>query len=149
MPNMRKDVPFGEYRLDMNKLADNVVSVQSATKHKIAHFPNAEVSDNLKAALLSLIAGSEPNVGKLTSGELSYLKKLINKSHADVELPDVQPQGDNHKLLLRMKILTGEIQAGNHNNPQIKKELTFIIQTMVKRGMITMQKAQEFARHWL
>lgn len=122
---------IGGFHLDERKLlGKNIVSLRYPTGKKIYDFPNVEVGDNLREALLRVSRGLKPDHKKLTGGEVDYLSRLMKRSAHSKKRDRISAVGRIPQLAgTELQILLGEVKAGN-NSPLIATKLKLVLRRL-------------------
>ena len=151
--DMRDNAAFGRLALDRKELNNNRLSLQYGHNgHRLTAYPKTDISNNMKNAIVAIMASQEPDFDTLDADDKHFLKELIKTSGVEVSnLPKHMRKGSKkcksikecgtpkQKLMNKFKILTGEIQAGN-NNDQIKHDLKKIAHSMRSKGYLTKEQ---------
>ena len=132
---------------------------------KIADFKNSKVSNDLKAALLSVLKKNKlGDLSELSPADRDYLFSIVALSSPEIvkgELSKKQEErlaasiratrenreqkalkSRSQKQFSRLQLLVGESMAGNNNNDQIRKEARRLLNGLVQSGQLSLEEAQ-------
>ena len=141
-----KEVQFGKLTLLLHKLYyHNILAVKHRGNISIAGLKNTKVSDKFVAIIMSLIQGDNPThteINSLPVMEKQLYDRLIHLAHLNKKLPHTEDK-TIHDLKKRMKLIEGEIHAGN-NSPLLKKELYVICHTLKDFNVLSMGEIKEY-----
>ena len=141
-----KEVQFGKLTLLLHKLYyHNILAVKHSGNISIAGLKNTKVSDKFVAIIMSLIEGDNPThteINSLPVMEKQLYDRLIHLEHLNKKLPHTEDK-TIHDLKKRMKLIEGEIHAGN-NSPLLKKELYVICHTLKDFNVLSMGEIKEY-----
>jgi hypothetical protein len=156
-------------------LSNGTLSLSRRTKRgtlsKIDGFPNKKVSKHFQEALLSLLKSKRlPDLSDLPDEERQFLYKLlaitappqlvrtdgglterqkerIEEAKKEIKARTIMKNKEFRypAYLQRLTLLVGEALAGNHNNPELMKEGTRILNTLVRAGVISKDEAERVA----
>ena len=141
-----KEVKFGKLTLLLHKLYyHNILAVKHSGNISIAGLKNTKVSDKFVAIIMSLIQGDHPThteINALPMIEKQIYDRLIHLAHLNKKLPHTEDK-TIHDLKKRMKLIEGEIHAGN-NSPLLKKELYVICHALKDFGVLSMTELKDY-----
>jgi hypothetical protein len=141
-----KEVKFGKLTLLLHKLYyHNILAVKHSGNISIAGLKNTKVSDKFVALIMSLIQGDHPThteINALPMIEKQLYDRLIHLAHLNKKLPHTEDK-TIHDLKKRMKLIEGEIHAGN-NSPLLKKELYVICHALKDFGVLSMTELKDY-----
>ena len=141
-----KEVQFGKLTLLLHKLYyKNILAVKHNGNISIAGLKNTKVSDKFVKLIMSLIEGEHPThteINALPIMEKQLYDRLIHLAHLNKKLPHTEDK-TIHDLKKRMKLIEGEIHAGN-NSPLLKKELYIICHSLKDFGVLSMSEMKEY-----
>lgn len=141
-----KEVQFGKLTLLLQKLYyHNILAVKHSGNISIAGLKNTKVSDKFVAIIMSLIQGDQPThteINALPMIEKQLYDRLIHLAHLNKKLPHTEDK-TIHDLKKRMKLIEGEIHAGN-NSPLLKKELYVICHALKDFGVLSMGEIKHY-----
>ena len=115
-----------------------------ASGSNIYDFPALAISDDFRRIIVAILAGQAPDVADLSPNQLIYLRRLIDRSQADVpiEWPDVDDGGATaervRELRLRLSEALGEKQAGND---EMNDTILQLLRELVTAGAMTTHRA--------
>ena len=139
-------VPLGKYQISMDKLRDNIIKVVTMKKNRtgIPHFYTSSKFKDLILRALKTQKIYSNDIMNLSQEEQAILDTILTRSKADVEIVQedktYNAQSKKHEYMTdrslkrRLKILMGEITAGNNNN-DLKREIKLLTQEAAKRGI--------------
>ena len=134
-------VEFGNYRISLNKLNDNILNLQYKTGHSLNSFKNTIITDELKDIIKSIIDNkfNDKMLKLLSNDEIYLFEKIIKYSQVldnyEVKFLDEQNKRDHE----RFQILKGELLAGN-DNPKIKTEMKQILTRYLDNNKISQKE---------
>lgn len=140
-----RKVKFGGYMLDHNKLlTQNVLSLSHPTGKKVKGMPNMEVTPGLKQVIHSIVTGGKVSTKNLKANEKLYLRDLLHKSAANVELgADV-----NVSPTQQLSLILGEIEAGN-DAPELKAQLRKLLPQLKRSKVLSAEQVADISKHYL
>lgn len=147
-PAMRKDIDFGKFAIDANKLNNNILSfAYKKNHHPITGLPNVKVSANVKSVIMQLINnhGLAVDQSELTPEESKFVDHIVRKS--GIKFTSHVPT-NGKKLTRRLELIVGMIDAGN-NSKILKNELTDILNQCLEKGLITPKEAKHATRKYI
>jgi len=140
------EVQFGKLTLLLHKLYyKNILAVKHNGNISIAGLKNTKVSDKFVKLIMSLIEGEHPThteINALPIMEKQLYDRLIHLAHLNKKLPHTEDK-TIHDLKKRMKLIEGEIHAGN-NSPLLKKELYVICHALKDFGVLSMGEIKDY-----
>jgi len=112
------------------------------------YLKNQYISDNYKNILTYILEKQQiPDLSLLKADERDHLYKLIAKSKLELDgaNKDLIKQSKEEltqtkritSMQHRFRVLYGSIQAGNENNPKVKKELLSLMERMLRYKILT------------
>lgn len=141
-----KEVQFGKLTLLLHKLYyHNILAVKHSGNISIAGLKNTKVSDKFVAIIMSLIQGDHPThteINALPMIEKQLYDRLIHLAQLNKKLPHTEDK-TIHDLKKRMKLIEGEIHAGN-NSPLLKKELYVLCHALKDFGVLSMTELKDY-----
>ena len=141
-----KFVPFGKMLLGLHKLYyNNVLCVKWTTMKNVAGFSNAKVSEKFVRILMNLLEHISPTVNEihsLSTGEKALFDRLIYISQLHKTVHHTTDK-TVHNLKERMKLVEGELLAGN-NNKVLYKELYAICHSLKDFGVLSGTAIKEY-----
>jgi len=140
-----KKVRFGGYMVDHHKLlSQGVLSVSHPSGKKVKGMSNTEVSPAMKEVIHSIVTGGKVNTKKLNAQEKLYLRDLLHKSAANVDLgADV-----NVTPTKQLSLILGEIEAGN-DAPELKTQLRKLLPALKRSKVLTAEQVSDISKHYL
>lgn len=140
-----RKVKFGGYMMDHNKLlTHNVLSLSHPSGKKVKGMPNMEVTPALKQVIHSIVTGGKVSTGKLKANEKLYLRDLMHKSAANVELgADV-----NVSPTQQLQLILGEMEAGN-DSTELKSQLRKLLPQLKRSKVLTAEQVSDISKHYL
>lgn len=140
-----KKLKFGGYMLDHNKLlTQSVLSLSHPSGKKVKGMPNMEVTPALKNVVHSIVTGGKVSTRGLKAQEKLFLKELLHRSAANVDIgADVNVAPSE-----QLSLILGEIDAGN-DSPDLKRQLKKLMPSLVKSKTITRDQMQDISHHYL
>lgn len=150
--------PFGKLEIDKVKLGNNILSIRyGSSKHKVPEIGNCQISPSMQAAVVALLSNMEPNKDNLSVNERAVLDKISHLAASSnsrkgrgIKTPVAQVSNARMSALLknRIKVIAGEIQAGNSSNA-MKHQLSSVIRTGLEFGAISEKEASLLTRHFI
>lgn len=142
---------FGKYLMNHTKLGQGYLSMcYPSTGLPIYGIKKTKITRDCAKILQG---GNLLEAVHLDEPEKQLLMKIHNK--AGINLSDSEHKilncknGDSNKdLLRRFDLITGEIDVGN-NNPQLKDELSDIIDKMLNRNLLSRDEAKEILKNYI
>jgi hypothetical protein len=136
---------FGGYMLDHNKLlTHNVLSLSHPSGKKVKGMPNMEVTPGLKQVIHSIVTGGKVSTRGLKAAEKLYLRDLLHKSAANVELgADV-----NVSPTQQLQLILGEIDAGNDSS-DLKTQLRKLLPQLKRSKVLSAEQVSDISKHYL
>lgn len=140
-----EDIKFGKYWIRRDKLKKNVLSIYTLSnrgqKRKINGLPNKIISEKLVDILLE-DNKSNYNFSRLDKDDKEYISRLLIMSGGNLTNKNVEKDVNRYYLSFsdiqkRLEILIGQIESGNVDNPEIKNEISDIINTLEKAGILS------------
>jgi hypothetical protein len=137
---------FGKVLVLLKKLyLHNILAVKHHNKINIAGFKNTRVSDRFVNIIMEMCEGKHPThneINALSSTEKLLYDRLITLAGLN---KIVAHNGEKTitELKKRLKLLEGEINIGN-NNPEIKKEIYYILHTLKDFKSITPSQIKSY-----
>lgn len=140
-----KKVKFGGYMMDHHKLlSQSVLAISHPSGKKVKGMPNTEVSPRMKEVIHSIVTGGKVNTKKLNAQEKLYLRDLLHKSAANVDLgADV-----NVTPTKQLSLILGEIEAGN-DAPELKTQLRKLLPALKRSKVLTLEQVSDISKHYL
>ena len=123
----------------------NILAVKHSGNISIAGLKNTKVSDKFVAIIMSLIQGDHPThteINALPMIEKQLYDRLIHLAQLNKKLPHTEDK-TIHDLKKRMKLIEGEIHAGN-NSPLLKKELYVLCHALKDFGVLSMTELKDY-----
>ena len=138
--NMPEYIQFGIVLLSLHKLYyHNILAVkQHNIRLNIPGFKNVKVSDHFVKIILNMLEKKHPSVheiNRLSVNEKQIYDRLIHLAHLNKMLPHTKDKTVS-ELKQRLKLIEGEIQAGN-NSPLLTKELYQVVYSLKDFGILT------------
>lgn len=132
-----KIMPFGIIELSPHKLFyENVLKITRKGKH-LTGFPNVKVSNEFVAFIFKILDGQQPtlrDVNQLSAGEKQLFDSLIFTAGLQKKV-DSTGSGVKQSLKDRLRLIEGEIEAGNTSDLLIK-EARKILQHLARMKII-------------
>ena len=134
---------FGNFVVDVGKLnREHVLSVKHLKSRKKVHeMANTSVTPQFKEVMHKVLAGgglTTATMDLLPAGEKDLMKRLVKRSRADLEL-EVEK---SEEPLTRLKIMLGEIEAGN-DSQLLRDQLEAMVQRLQVEGVLTAELASQ------
>ena len=148
---LKEEVPkfflFGKVMILLDKLYyKNTLSIKDKKKQNIQGLPNSKVSNEFVSIIMKMIKEESPtfkdDIYELSEKEQELFTILMYKSGFYKETPT------NNKIIIkklkdRLKLVEGEIKAGNNNTDNFK-ELYEIIFKMTNLGVISLSAGRTY-----
>ena len=139
----QEDIPkfatFGKLKIDVHKLYYNdILSIKGQRDEKISGFQNKKVSEVFVKIIMSIIKHINPlpsDLKLLDKDEKVLYNHLIVLAGLNKQILN-DKENSVEELKKRMKLVEGEIEAGN-NNPMLKKKLYNICYALKNLGVLT------------
>jgi hypothetical protein len=132
-----KIMPFGLIELSPHKLFyENVLKITRKGKH-LTGFPNVKVSNEFVTFIFKILDGQQPtlrDVNQLSAGEKQLFDSLIFTAGLQKKV-DSTGSGVKQTLKDRLRLIEGEIEAGNTSDLLIK-EARKILQHLARMKII-------------
>jgi hypothetical protein len=132
-PSM-KWITFGNHKIDMHKLDDNILAMRTSTGSPVAKYPTQSISKHVSSVIHSMLQNQQPSfeqLSNLSPNDKSFVKRLTK--HAGIfgsvgsGLPS-NPKDDED--VTEFNIMRGEILSGNDSEVLIKNFKKKILQLM-------------------
>ena len=142
---------FGKLLIQLRKLfLENMLSVRLASSNaNIPSFPVSKVSDRLSNIIVNLVSGKHPSTSDLnllSSGEKHLYDRFMTLSGYHKNVVNTR-ESTKKELAERLRILEGEIEAGN-SNPQLEKEIIKIARMLFEFKVITNKQLKEYIKQY-
>jgi hypothetical protein len=121
---------FGNYMINMNDLADNIVTLKTKKNNNVYELPTQRVSHKVADVMRSILGGSIPSyedIAELTNKDKQYLNKVLRRSKINSFKIPVVSKDAEQKDIDRFQILRGSIIAGNDSKELLKEFKTLLI----------------------
>ncbi|DAC81531.1 TPA_asm: hypothetical protein [Capsaspora MELD virus 2] len=146
---------FGRYFVDVKKLKKGTLSISQANGRKVNGISNIVLSENLKKAFTRKKINS--NKVQLTEPETAFYnsichkcgvdiigkQKIMSGGCGDIHLTSVRDASD------RLKVLLGEIHAGNTGNKELKNEALNLIELCRQNKVFNDATAKEYVENFI
>ena len=131
-------VPFGVFYIHKGKLMnENKLGLRYPSGATIKNIPAQIVSENIKNLIIKLLEDQKLDYNimqKLSPSDRELFHNIVYRAKLDNQLGLSGYQDDKYQeQLRRFELLRGEILAGN-NNPEIMKELKYLILNFMANG---------------
>ena len=135
-----KHIKFGNNILLLNKLYHkNILSLKTPSLHAIEYFPNINVSDAFVEIIMKISNNEQPTnvlLNSLKNEEKELLDTILFISGLHKKL-NVNKNTHVEKLKNQLKLIEGEIQAGN-NNKLLIDELKTVLNKLYLLGVVSL-----------
>ena len=135
-----KHIKFGNNILLLNKLYHkNILSLKTPSLHAIEYFPNTNVSDAFVEIIMKISNNEQPTnvlLNSLKNEEKELLDTILFISGLHKKL-NVNKNTHVEKLKNQLKLIEGEIQAGN-NNKLLIDELKTVLNKLYLLGVVSL-----------
>jgi hypothetical protein len=139
-------IEFGKHLLNQHNLSKGILHIRRRSGNILKDVPKQAIGGQLKKVLITLTGSGSPSfedINELNTHEKEVLNKVVKHCSIDQRLFVPTPDKTKEEQdLNRLKILSGEITAGN-NNPQIVKELKTLLLRLKNSGRIPKREAHE------
>jgi len=139
-------IEFGKHLLNQHNLSKGILHIRRRSGNILKDLPKQAIGGKLKKVLITLTGSGSPSfedINELNTHEKEVLNKVVKHCSIDQRLFVPTPDKTKEEQdLNRLKILSGEITAGN-NNPQIVKELKTLLLRLKNSGRIPKREAHE------
>ena len=139
-------IEFGKHLLHQHNLVGGILQIRRRSGNIINELPRQAIGGNLKKILITLTGTGSPSfedINELSTHEKELLNKVVKHCKIDQRLLVPTPNKTKEEQdMNRLKILSGEITAGN-NNPTIVKELKTLLLRLKNSGRIPRREAHE------
>jgi len=151
-----KEVPqlidFGKNILLLNKLYHkNILSIKNKKMHAVENFPNIKVSDKLVEIIYDMYYNKKPSnadLDSLKTSERELFDLLLYVSGLSKKFLTMNKKDEYiNELKERLKLVEGEIRAGN-DNPVAKSELKDIVHKLQLYNVISMNNAKSYLKQF-
>jgi hypothetical protein len=133
---------FGKYRISIQKLKQNILSVSTQKKsHVLTHL----INDGVKTILLDYKDHGKFNISAYNELEKNWktlLDHLLKQSGMDDTLGIRIKEEQLPQLIDRYELLRGQILAGN-DNTEVRKELRNVVLQLVKLNKLPLKQSYE------
>lgn len=143
--------PVGEYLIHIPSLQKGYLYIQYPSQWRIKHFPKKSISSLFQDLVWDLVDERKFDLAKYKKLK-SEEQKLYDELIATIKIPKNEIKGlgthkslvdkDRDACLKKLKILTGEIHAGN-NSKKIMKELKILLLKMIDKSYISRKDANK------
>ena len=141
---------FGKLLILLRKLyLENILSIRWKSKTNVAGFTHVKVSEDFVQIILNMMQGNSPtrmDIGNLTTQERHLYDRLISIAMLQKEMVHTTPKTVND-LKKRLKLIEGEIEAGN-NNPNLVKEIKQVLLSLQHLGVITKSQINSYLKQF-
>jgi hypothetical protein len=147
----RDDACFGIYGICKRKLKDGVFSViRLKNRKKVNEYPNRQINNSLKSAVLELLQGVSPRLDSLSSEDAQFIRKFVERSKVNhIELPRVSTTDNKliHQtgLAHELEVNLGHIHSGN-TSKLLKEETLAIVDKLEKQKVFNNYQANEIIK---
>ena len=125
---------------------DKILAVTDHRGKKVAGLPNMTLGTGLHRALKQMIHQKE--VKKISPEDKQHLSYILQRSGATSDgLPELGA-AVNRSPLEELKIVIGEIDAGN-NNAQLKRQLRQLLKYVRTRGLLDEEHISSITKEYL
>lgn len=139
-------IEFGKHLLHQHNLLGGILQIRRHSGNIINELPRQAIGGKLKNVLIKLTGTGSPSfedINELTTHEKEILNKVVKHCKIDQRLLVPTPDKTKEEQdMNRLKILSGEITAGN-NAPQLVKELKTLLLRLKNSGRIPKREAHE------
>lgn len=139
-------IPFGRYKMDVNKLDDDIFSIKKPCGANVPDLPTHRMSKRVSNCIKKIVGGSIPSyddILEMNDDERGFLHDLARKSRVNDRIKIPAPNRDaQQKEMERFDILKGEILAGN-DNKELVKEFKMKLIKLCKDGRIPRREVNE------
>ena len=151
-----KEVPqlidFGKNILLLHKLYHkNILSIKNKKMHAVENFPNIKVSDKLVEIIYDMYYNKKPSntdLDSLKTSERELFDLLLYVSGLSKKFLTMNKKDEYiNELKERLKLVEGEIRAGN-DNPVAKSELKDIVHKLQLYNVISMNNAKSYLKQF-
>jgi hypothetical protein len=139
-------IEFGKHLLHQHNLLGGILQIRRHSGNIINELPRQAIGGKLRNVLIKLTGTGSPSfedINELSTHEKEILNKVVKHCKIDQRLLVPTPDKTKEEQdMNRLKILSGEITAGN-NNPTIVKELKTLLLRLKNSGRIPKREAHE------
>jgi len=139
-------IPFGRYKMDVNRLDDDIFSIKKPCGANVPDLPTHRMSKRVANCIKKIVGGSIPSyddILEMNDEERGFMHSLARKSRINDRIKIPAPNKDAHqKEMERFDILKGEILAGN-DNKELIKEFKLKLLKLCKDGRIPRREVNE------
>lgn len=143
-------VKFGKLVILLHKLYyKNILSVKHHNMISIAGLKNTKVSEKFVKLIMGLVEGIHPTITEingLSTSEKQLYDRLIHLASLNKMIPHTQDKTIND-LKKRMKLIEGEIQAGN-NSPILLQDLYVIVHSLKDFGVLSQKDIKQYLQQF-
>jgi len=145
-------IDFGKNILLLNKLYHkNILSIKNKKMHAVENFPNIKVSDKLVEIIYDMYYNKKPSntdLDSLKTSERELFDLLLYVSGLSKKFLTMNKKDEYiNELKERLKLVEGEIRAGN-DNPVAKSELKDIVHKLQLYNVISMNNAKSYLKQF-
>ena len=141
---------FGKILILLRKLyLENILSIRWKSKTNVAGFTHVKVSEDFVQIILNMMQGNSPtrmDICNLTTQERHLYDRLISIAMLQKQMVHTSPKSVND-LKKRLKLIEGEIEAGN-NNPDLVKEIKQVLLSLQHLGVITKSQINSYLKQF-
>jgi len=138
--------PFGRYKMDVNKLDDDIFSIKKPCGANVPDLPTHRMSKRVANCVKKIVGGAIPSyddILEMNDDERGFLHNLARKSRVNDRIKIPAPNKDaQQKEMDRFDILKGQILAGN-DNKELIKEFKLKMLKLCKDGRIPRREVNE------
>jgi hypothetical protein len=139
-------IPFGRYKMDINKLEDDIFSIKKPCGANVPDLPTHRMSKRVANSIKKIVGGAIPSyddILEMDDEERGFLHSLARKSRINDRIKIPAPNKDaQQKEMDRFDILKGQILAGN-DNKELVKEFKLKLLKLCKDGRIPRREVNE------
>jgi hypothetical protein len=139
-------IPFGRYKMDVNKLVDDIFSIKKPCGANVPDLPTHRMTKRVSNSIKQIVGGSIPSyddILEMNDDERGFLHNLARKSRINDRVKIPAPNKDaQQKEMDRFDILKGQILAGN-DNKELIKEFKLKMLKLCKDGRIPRREVNE------
>ena len=139
-------IPFGRYKMDVNKLDDDIFSIKKPCGANVPDLPTHRMSKRVASSIRKIVGGQIPSyddILEMNDEERGFLHSLARKSRINDRIKIPAPNKDaQQKEMERFDILKGQILAGN-DNKELVKEFKLKLLKLCKDGRIPRREVNE------
>ena len=115
--------------------------------HQPRQFRNKKISDKFKNIFLDMLENKNIDISSLPIADQKFIQEFYKASmKKDIKIYGGTNLDDIKKLTDKFYILKAEIQDFGNDNPEIKNQLSLIINELVKKGILPVEKAIEYSK---